>query len=425
MRSEVTGDAETALEAAAVALPSSGNEGTGVEDRSDVPARRVLLHVLIHQLEVEVQVGDRVPADVRADQVSEGVGRNLAGADGTSWREHRPALVAPVDSTDRGLEIGVEGRGPVMLQQAGDRPCAWGGPLIGQRIEVSVRHVHRLTIAVDLPVLTILGVRQTRIPDGVLGVGAGEQNVVTRAERRQVNLHAGVDAPTDLALARGAASRAGGYTGSDSAGVRAEVAVIPDVDIVDHAGDLRLAPSLLDMQRADDVGPTLTAIGRGTRNTARKGPGAQVIRVTSGADQVGAAAGGAVRALALRSEGRREAAAERGGIGKQDWLVKALLVRREEVVPVVAAADERIERLRLTSGDASPGHIACVDVSEGATWTIQTATEVGVKIHMPNQWAVGRVRRKIETEVGADVPTLRVAIERCVLLVRQDNRFAT
>ena len=36
-------------------------------------------------------------------------------------------------------------------------------------------------------------------------------------------------------------------------------AVIPHIDVVDHAGDLGLAPSLLDVQRADDVGPTLTA----------------------------------------------------------------------------------------------------------------------------------------------------------------------
>src|SRR6202034_340247 len=101
------------------------------------------------------------------------------------------------------------------------------------------------------------------------------------------------------------------------------------------------------------------------------GAGAQIIpAATFGAVQVGAAAGGAVCALALRSEGRCEAAAERGGVGKQNWLVEALLVRREEVVPVVATADERVERLRLTSRDASPGHIARVDVSEGATGTV-------------------------------------------------------
>ncbi len=29
-----------------------------------------------------------------------------------------------------------------------------------------------------------------------------------------------------------------------------------------HAGDLRLAPALLDMQLADNVGPTLAAIGQ-------------------------------------------------------------------------------------------------------------------------------------------------------------------
>src|SRR6202044_1863944 len=131
----------------------------------------------------------------------------------------------------------------------------------------------------------------------------------------------------------------------------------------------------------DDVGPTVATKLRGAGYTRREDPSAQIIpAVAITAGEVGAAAGGAVGALALRGEGRREAAAERGGVGEQDWLVEALLVRREEVVPVVAAADERVERLRLTSRDASPGHIARVDVSEGATRTVQTAAEVGVQV---------------------------------------------
>src|SRR5580704_7708867 len=97
MRSEVTRNAETALEARTRALPRARNESAGVVDRSNVPAWRVLLHVLIHQLEVEVQVGDRVPADIRANQPSEGVGRDLAGADRAPQAQGRPALVAPVD----------------------------------------------------------------------------------------------------------------------------------------------------------------------------------------------------------------------------------------------------------------------------------------------------------------------------------------
>ena len=62
------------------------------------------------------------------------------------------------------------------------------------------------------------------------------------------------------------------------------IAVVLDVDVVDHAGDLRLAPSLLDMQRANDVGPTLTAERRRTGN----GWAVIVRRVTAG--HVGAAA---------------------------------------------------------------------------------------------------------------------------------------
>ena len=68
----------------------------------------------------------------------------------------------------------------------------------------------------------------------------------------------------------------------------------------------------------------------------------------------------------LCSESGCKAATERRCIGEQDRLVEALLVGREEVVPVVAAADEGIERLRLTSGDARPGHIARVDVGSGS-----------------------------------------------------------
>ena len=77
MRSEVTGDAETALEARAGALKL-------VPERTRrcsrwfrmFPLGASCCHVLIHQLEVEVQVGDRVPADVRANEPSEGVGRD-------------------------------------------------------------------------------------------------------------------------------------------------------------------------------------------------------------------------------------------------------------------------------------------------------------------------------------------------------------
>src|SRR6202044_1418710 len=142
----------------------------------------------------------------------------------------------------------------------------------------------------------------------------------------------------------------------------------------------------------DDVGPTVATKLRGTGYTRREDPSAQIIpAVAITAGLVGAAAGGAGGALALCSEGRRKAAAERGGVGKQDWLVEALLVRREEVVPVVAAADEGVERLRLTGRDARPGHIARVDVGEGAVGAVQAAAEVRIDVKVTDQRPVSGV----------------------------------
>src|ERR1700679_1125948 len=119
MRSEVTGDAETALETSAGALPRSRYERPAAQDRPDIPAWCVLSHVLIHQLEVEVQVGDRVPADVRANQPSEGVGRDDAGANAPAGgdRAESAALTAPLDTADRAFKIGINGRRPVVLDQ--------------------------------------------------------------------------------------------------------------------------------------------------------------------------------------------------------------------------------------------------------------------------------------------------------------------
>src|SRR5208282_3639849 len=68
LRSEVTGDAETASEAAAVAFPVARGKDLVINIVGpDEAAGLGLVRVLIHQLEVEVEVGDRVPADVGAD----------------------------------------------------------------------------------------------------------------------------------------------------------------------------------------------------------------------------------------------------------------------------------------------------------------------------------------------------------------------
>src|ERR1700722_3458765 len=137
------------------------------------------------------------------------------------------------------------------------------------------------------------------------------------------------------------------------------------------------------MQRANDVGPPLTAERCGAGSTACKEPSARVIRGSiKTAGLVGAAAGETIRALTLSSDSRREAAAERGGVGHQERFVEALLIGREEVVPVVATPDERVERLRLTSRDARPGHIACIDVGVIATGAVEAVAEVRIEIHV-------------------------------------------
>src|SRR5277367_1473855 len=126
-----------------------------------------------------------------------------------------------------------------------------------------------------------------------------------------------------------------------------------------HARHLGLAPALLDVQGADEVRPFLAAVG-----DARGAEAADAD--IHWAAHIRAAAGAAVRALTLRRDRGREPAAERGGVSQQVWLVEALLVGGGEVRPVVAAAGERIERLRLTGGDPGPGHVAGIDVDQGA-----------------------------------------------------------
>ena len=71
-------------------------------------------------------------------------------------------------------------------------------------------------------------------------------------------------------------------------------------------------------------------------------------------------------ASALRGDRRREAAAERRGVGQQVRLVVALLIGREDVRPAFAAAEEREEPRRLTSRDARPLQIGEIDVGAGA-----------------------------------------------------------
>src|SRR5208283_2500654 len=155
-----------------------------------------------------------------------------------------------------------------------------------------------------------------------------------RAEGRQVDLHAAVDAPAGLGLLTVAVDRREGPD-TDAAtqqGGRAGITVSANVHVMDNARHLGLAPTLPDVQRADDVGPTLAA----ERDAARVGAGQRSEVGAARTRQLRAFAREAVRARALRRDGGREAAAERSGVGHQDRLVEALLVRREEVRPVVA-----------------------------------------------------------------------------------------
>ena len=163
------------------------------------------------------------------------------------------------------------------------------------------------------------------------------------------------------------------------------------------AGDLSLAPALLDVQGADEVGPFLTAEGDQRRAQAAD-------RTESRAAEIRAVARSAALVLAwiLRRDRRREAAAEGCGVGKQVRLVEALAVGRDEVRPVVAAAGEREERLRLTGGDARPGQIAGVEV-DGVDG-VEPVARFSIDVEMSDQGAVGGVRGDVEPEVGADRP---------------------
>ncbi len=180
-----------------------------------------------------------------------------------------------------------------MLEQPRDRPCRRRGPRIGQWIEERVGELHRLAVAVSLTVLAPHPVRQTRVPRRAPRVGAGQDDVVSRAERRQVDFHTRINGPPDLVLLVVAARKAG-----EAAPPRSQVGVEDcaigagaDIDVMDHARNLGLAPALLDMQGPDDVRPFLAAVldqRRIERPCLRPRIGIEIPAVL-----LGAAAGGA------------------------------------------------------------------------------------------------------------------------------------
>src|SRR3984957_10389602 len=165
--------------------------------------------------------------------------------------------------------------------------------------------------------------RDARIDHGILGIGELRLDEVTRAERRQVVLAADVESPTPDIPRRSTdrCSSAGGQSRQNaSAG-----AVLIDFDFVSSARNLDRAPGLVEAKVADDV-----------RSLHAEVLGVD-IRIVAGA-------GGAERSRADRGDRRREAAAERRGISELQRLIEALLVRRINVVPAFAAAEEGEER---------------------------------------------------------------------------------
>src|SRR5271156_6757979 len=84
-----------------------------VVDRPKNSVRSRLIRTLVHQLEVEVEVVDRVPAKVRADQPGRRGGRERAGAgrgEGATDSQEAAAatLIAPLQLADRAFEVEIE-----------------------------------------------------------------------------------------------------------------------------------------------------------------------------------------------------------------------------------------------------------------------------------------------------------------------------
>ena len=103
-------------------------------------------------------------------------------------------------------------------------------------------------------------------------------------------------------------------------------------------------------------------------------------------------------ARALSRDRRREAAAERSRVSEQVRLVEALLVGGEEVRPARAAAREGVERVRLTSGDAGPGHVSAVDVGR-VPGRVETVAVFELHFEVGCGRAVSRVRNRVAREV--------------------------
>ncbi len=185
---------------------------------------------------------------------------------------------------------------------------------------------------------------------------------------------------------------------------------------MNDAGDLGLAPALLHVQGADDVGPALAA----ESDVARFEPADGTLIQSPSPSHLRAAAGSADRARAFRRQRGREAAAERGRVGQQQGFIVAFAIGRQEVREIVPARGEREERLRHAGGDARPGDIGGVDIDNVVDRRrldrVEAIGYVGVEVKMANERPVGGVRGHVETEVHARRPAGRFPVEGRVLL---------
>ena len=121
-----------------------------------------------------------------------------------------------------------------MVDFGRNRPSRWCRPkVVARRILVGICERHLLAVAVGHAEFAIHSVGKTRVPNRIPGPGAGDQELIARAEGRQVEGDACIDAPAFLLLLK-----------SIEAG---------DVDIVTDARHLSRPPTLNDLQVADEI----------------------------------------------------------------------------------------------------------------------------------------------------------------------------
>ena len=261
------------------------------------------------------------------------------------------------------------------LRPTGDRPSGRGRPGAVAVCE-RIANRHRLAVAVNRAVLAPHPVRDARIPGRIARIGAGDADR-SAGHARDVERHARVkrEAPLVDRARRAIDSRR--------------------ADVMRNRRDLRRSPSLVHAQSADNVGNAQAALRRRTE-VARVG-------AAVGNDQTSSITAQGVQRGAFQRNRRREAAAERSGVGQHVGLVVALAVGREEVRPGKTAAREREEGVDLTSGQAGPSDVSAVETAVRTTraGVVEAGAVVELIFDVSDQWAVGRVGDRIEGQIAA------------------------